>query len=228
MSGHEPERRCILSGEHGPRHGLIRLALGPDGQVVPDLAAKAGGRGAWLGVDRAGLEAAMARGRLASALRRALRAETLSVPADLPQRIADGLAQRALDRLGIETRAGNTVTGSERIDAAIRAGGIGLLVSAEDAGADALRGLAAVLRSFAPGARALRVPVGREALSRALGRANTVYVAVRAGAPSERVGADIARWRGFLGLDGPAAGAAGRACISRGDRPGGMQADRSE
>lgn len=208
MSVHDSERRCVLSGEHGPRHGLIRLALGPDGEVAPDLGAKAGGRGAWLAVDRATLDAAVAKGRLAGALRRALRAEAVAVPVDLGQRIADGLAARALDRLGIETRAGNTVTGSERVEAAIRAGGIGLLVSAADAGDDGLMSLRAALRHASPGAPAVALPVTREALSRALGRANTVHVAVRAGAPSERAGGDIARWRGFLGLDTLAAEAA--------------------
>jgi hypothetical protein len=207
MSDHDPERRCVLSGEHGPRHGLIRLALGPDGVVAPDLGAKAGGRGAWLAVDRAALDAAVARGRLAGALKRALRADTLSVPSDLGERIAQGLAARALDRLGIETRAGNTVTGAERIEAAIGAGAIGLLVSADDAGDDGRTSLRAALRHAAPGAQAVTLPASREALSRALGRANTVHVAVRAGAPSERAGGDIARWRGFLGLDGRAADA---------------------
>ena len=47
------ERRCILTGEHGPRAGLIRLALGPDGIVAPDVRARAPGRGAWIAVDRA-------------------------------------------------------------------------------------------------------------------------------------------------------------------------------
>ncbi len=32
---------------------LIRLALGPDGEILPDVRAKAPGRGAWIGVDRA-------------------------------------------------------------------------------------------------------------------------------------------------------------------------------
>lgn len=223
MPDHESQRRCILSGEHGPRHGLIRLALGPDGTVAPDLGARAGGRGAWLGVDRAALRAAMARGRLAGALRRALRAERVLVPEDLDERIAAGLAARALDRLGIETRAGHTVTGTERIEAAIRAGEVGLLVSAADAGADGLAALRAALRHAAPEAAAMTLPVGREALSRALGRANTVHVAVRAGAPSERAGADIARWRGFLGLDGPAADAAGRACVPGDGAAGGQE-----
>ena len=45
-----PERTCILSREHGSREGLVRLALAPDGEVLPDVRAKAPGRGAWIGV----------------------------------------------------------------------------------------------------------------------------------------------------------------------------------
>ena len=47
-----------------PRDELIRLALGPDGEVAPDVRARAPGRGAWIGVDRATLEAAQAKGKL--------------------------------------------------------------------------------------------------------------------------------------------------------------------
>ena len=48
-----PERTCILSGEAAPRDALIRLAISPDGLVLPDVLAKAPGRGAWIGVSRA-------------------------------------------------------------------------------------------------------------------------------------------------------------------------------
>ena len=51
-----PERRCIASGESGPTGSLIRFVLGPDDSVVPDLAGKLPGRGAWLSADRAAVE----------------------------------------------------------------------------------------------------------------------------------------------------------------------------
>ena len=63
-AAHEPVRRCILSGDRAPRAALVRLALGPDGQVHPDVRAKAPGRGAWIGVARPEMEAALAKGRL--------------------------------------------------------------------------------------------------------------------------------------------------------------------
>ena len=53
--GSGPERKCILSGEHAARDALVRLAISPDGLVLPDALAKAPGRGAWIGVSRADL-----------------------------------------------------------------------------------------------------------------------------------------------------------------------------
>ena len=50
---HVPERTCVLTRRKGTRDSLIRLALGPDGQVGADVRARAPGRGAWISVVRA-------------------------------------------------------------------------------------------------------------------------------------------------------------------------------
>ena len=75
-----PERKCILSGDHGARDGLIRLAISPDGDVLPDVLARAPGRGAWIGVDRPDLEKAIAKGNLRGALARAFKGAALTIP----------------------------------------------------------------------------------------------------------------------------------------------------
>src|SRR5947208_16370984 len=106
LADHTPERTCILSRRAAPREELIRLALGPDGQVAPDVRARAPGRGAWIGVDRSTLDAANAKGKLRGALARALKADAVVVAADLGDRIEAALRQNALDRLGLEARAG--------------------------------------------------------------------------------------------------------------------------
>jgi predicted RNA-binding protein YlxR (DUF448 family) len=79
----EPERRCIISGDRAPKGGLIRLALGPDGEVAPDVRARAPGRGAWIGVDRSAFEAALSKGKLKGALIRAFKTSAVNVPEDL-------------------------------------------------------------------------------------------------------------------------------------------------
>ena len=40
------ERKCILSGDRADPEMLVRLACGPNGEILPDIRAKAPGRGA--------------------------------------------------------------------------------------------------------------------------------------------------------------------------------------
>ena len=100
---HVPERRCVVTGEVFPAERLVRLALGPDGGIAPDVHGKAPGRGAWIGVDRATLEAAQARGKLRSGLARALHESGFAIPDDLGARshffwTSGELFRQALDR----------------------------------------------------------------------------------------------------------------------------------
>src|ERR1700748_417034 len=112
----DPIRTCVLSRDSAPREGLVRLALSPDGQILPDVRAKAPGRGAWIGVDRQALEIALAKGKLKGALARAFKTADFTIPAALPAQIAAALERNALDRLGLEARAGHVLIGSERIE----------------------------------------------------------------------------------------------------------------
>ncbi len=195
-----PERKCILSGEHGSRDDLIRLALGPDGEVAPDVRARAPGRGAWIGVDRPTLEAAQARGRLKAALARAFKAP-VSLPDQLGERIEAALRQAALDRLGLEARSGYLLTGSEKIEIAARRGEVQLLIHAADAGRDGNSRLDQAWRVGGGDPQGLVLPVERAILSLALGRENVVHIAIIDRAAAVRVRRAIDRWRAFIGLN---------------------------
>jgi uncharacterized protein len=186
----------------------VRLALAPDGRVLPDVRARAPGRGAWIGVTRAELEAAIAKGRLRGALARAWRSNAFVLPDDLPGQIEAALARAALDRLGLEARAGTLVTGSDRIEDAARAGRLCLLLHAADAGGDGARRLAQAWRvgTDAEGSalRGLALPVARPILSMALGRENVVHVGLIDRAAARRVSDALVRWLHFIGSDLPA------------------------
>jgi predicted RNA-binding protein YlxR (DUF448 family) len=204
------ERTCVLSRRTAPRDELIRLALGPDGQVAPDIRARADGRGAWIGVGRAALDAALAKGKLKGALARAFKTQALDIPADLGERIETALRQAALDRLGLEARGGTLLAGGERIEQAARSGQVHLLIHASDAGEDGNRRLdqawrvgGSEQRGFQ---RGLVFPAPRTILSMALGRENVVHIALTDAAAARRVANAIARWQAFIdpdaGLDG--------------------------
>ncbi len=200
---HVPERTCILTRETAPRAALIRLALGPDGSVAPDVRARAPGRGAWIGVNRPTLEAAHKKGKLKAALSRAFKTGAITIPDDLPERIEAALRQAALDRLGLENKAGNLVSGGEKIEVAARRGQVHLLIHADDAGADGRAKLDQALRVGSEGERrqGLVFPADRTILSLALGRQNVVHAAVLDRAAAARVRDLIARWAAFIGRD---------------------------
>ena len=204
-TGHTPERTCILTRRTAAKDALIRLALGPDGQVAPDVRARAPGRGAWIGVDRATLDEAQAKGKLRAALARAFKTGDLAVPDDLGERVEAALRQAVLDRLGLEARAGHLIAGSDRIEEAARRGRVDYLIHAADAAEEGRRRLDQAWRvgsdEAGSGRQGLVFPLGRAILSLALGRENVVHVAIVDRAGAARVRHAIDRWRAFNGRD---------------------------
>ena len=213
----EPERTCILTRTKGTRGGLIRLALSPDGQVLPDVRAKAPGRGAWIGVPRQTLEVAIAKGKLRGALARTFRANDIRIDPDLPAQVEAALQRDALDRLGLEARASTLVTGSERVEEAARKGTLHLLYHAADASPDGNRKLAQAWRvgegDEGSGRGGLVLSVPRTILSVALGRENVVHIGVIDAAAARRIGLAIDRWHEYIDLK---AEAGSRARVARG------------
>src|SRR5262245_58830413 len=215
LEAHIPERSCILTRRTAPREELIRLALGPDGQVAPDVRSRAPGRGAWIGVGRAELDEANAKGKLKAVLARAFKTAAVEVPADLGDRIEAALRQQALDRLGLEARGGTLLSGAERIEVAARQGKVHLLIHACDAGEDGRKRLDQAWRVGGGKPQGLVFPEGRTILSMALGRENVVHIALTDDAAARRVTLAIDRWQAFIdphaGLEradaaGPSAG----------------------
>ena len=176
------ERRCILSGATSARDDLVRLAISPDGLVLPDVAGKAPGRGAWITPDRAALELALAKGQLKGALARAFKGANLAIPDDLPDRVEAALRRGLTDRLGLEMRSGKVVLGAQRIAEQARQGRVALLLHASDSSEDGRRKLDQAWRvgreAEGSGERGEVLPLDRKALSVALGRDNVVHLGV--------------------------------------------------
>ena len=174
---------------------MIRFVVGPQGDVVPDLARRLPGRGMWVRAGRAAIERAVAKNLFAKSAKAAVRPA-----ADLPERVERLLLERALADLGRARRAGRAVAGFVKVEQMVGQRRAGLLVVADEADGDGLGKL-----------KATGLPIARlgdaVAWGGIFGREQAVYVAVArdnaGGAFIERIEAGAARWRGYrLNSDG--------------------------
>jgi len=104
-----PERRCIATGDSQPARGLIRFVVGPDGQIVPDVAGKLPGRGIWVSADRAALDLAVKKKLFARAARQAV-----VVPEGLADLVTTLVRQRVIDLLSLARKSGQAIAGYEK------------------------------------------------------------------------------------------------------------------
>src|ERR1700679_447987 len=104
------ERRDIVSGEVMPENRLLRFVADPDGQVVPDVAAKLPGRGLWVEASKTAIGKAVEK-KLFS---RAAKAQ-VTADADLAARAEKALITRMLGDLGIARRSGMLMLGFDNV-----------------------------------------------------------------------------------------------------------------
>jgi hypothetical protein len=188
------ERRDIASGEVMPEARLIRFVVGPEGQVVPDLARKLPGRGIWVAASRAAVEAAAKKNLFA----RAAKAK-VSAPATLPDQVENLLRRRVLAGLGLARKAGDTTSGFEKVSQAITAGRAAWLIEASDGAADGRRKLLALARKQ-PRPPGLIGAFTATELGLALGLENVIHTAFLAGRAADRWAQDVHRLSGFSPL----------------------------
>lgn len=184
-----PLRTCIVTGETLAPERMIRFVVGPENDVVPDLARRLPGRGMWLRAERSAVEQALAK----KAFARAARAAVTAAP-DLPQRVERLLLDRVLEDLSRARRAGRAVSGFVKVEQLIGRQRAGLVIVASEADGDGLAKL-----------KATGVAIERLAdaatLGGVFGRDQAVYVALArddaAGQFIHRIASGAARWRGY-------------------------------
>ena len=186
------ERKCIVTGEVREEAQLIRFVVSPDGDVVPDIAAKLPGRGIWASADRATLERAIAKNHFSKAAKANVKAS-----AELPALVEKQIVQRMIGDLGMARRSGVLVTGFDNVARAMDAKPApALLIEASDGAADGRRKVLGMAK-----ARGLELPVldglSSAELSLALGKENVIHAALKAGALAERLIFEAGRLAGF-------------------------------
>ena len=184
-----PQRRCIVTRAQGDRGRMIRFVLGPDRQVVPDVAARLPGRGFWLSARADVLDTARAKGAFARAAR-----GPVSVPADLNGVLQAQLARRVSDHLGLARRAGQAVAGFAKAREWVQAGAAGLVVQASDGSEDERRRLLSGAESVA-----VAWPMDAAGLGAVFGRDQVVHVAIAPGRLAGMLLDEVLRLSGVSG-----------------------------
>ena len=183
----DPERKCIVTGDSGPKSGLIRFCVGPDEQVVPDVLGKLPGRGFYVSADRAALEKAAAKGLFSRAAR-----QPVKVPPGLVDTVEYLLMRRVTDLLSMARKANGAVMGYEKVKTWLASGKARVLLQASD--------------GSERGKTTLRAPEGSDTLITCLtaqemglsfGRERAIHAALAAGGLTSRVVEEAARLAGL-------------------------------
>ncbi len=183
----DPERKCIVTGDSGPKSGLIRFCVGPEGDVVPDILGRLPGRGFYVSADRKALEKAAAKGLFARAAR-----QPVKVPAGLVDTVEFLLARRVIDLVSLARKASSAVMGYEKVKDWLSKDKVKVLIQASD--------------GSERGKTTLRPPGGPETLIDCLtagelglsfGRERAIHAALGAGGLTGRVVEEAARLAGL-------------------------------
>ncbi len=170
------DRMCIVSRESGTAEDLIRFVAGPDGSVVPDLKRKLPGRGCWVKAERHLVDEAVKRKLFARALK-----EGVTPQADLGALVDQLLTKSAIGSLALARKAGAVVSGSAKVDQAIRTGAAAMVLHAKEAAADGVRkhdqARRAVVHMEGPDIPSFSLFTGEE-MDLAFGGGNVIHAAV--------------------------------------------------
>ncbi|HET6618962.1 MAG TPA: RNA-binding protein [Dongiaceae bacterium] len=189
-------RRCIVTRQALEKPALVRFVVDPDGRVTPDLKERLPGRGLWVTANRAVLDQAVAKNAFSKAAR-----QPVKMDRDLAGRVAALAKREVAEVLGLARKSGQLVAGFEKVEAALRAGKVRVLVAASDGAEDGRGKLARLAGSGVE----ICAPLTAAELAQALGREHAVHAAIKAGGLAEKT---IIASRRFAALEeGPGTGA---------------------
>lgn len=173
-------RLCLATRVVMPVEDMLRFVVSPDGALVPDVARKLPGRGAWVTATRAAVGEAVKRKAFGRAFRGKVKA---GADAGLAGLAEDLLERDALSALALANKAGKVVAGNAKVSAALESGEVAVLLHASDASEDGCRKLDSLARRCAgEGSDEIAVVscLPGVQLDLALGRANVVHAALLA------------------------------------------------
>ncbi len=196
-----PERLCVVTRQNLAQAEMIRFALSPDGEIVPDVEGRLPGRGVWLSCSREILKKAIQ----SKAFSRSLKQQA-AVPAGLEDKVEALLTRRVGEYLSFANKAGQVVAGFQQVDAALEKGALAAVLHGSDAADDGQQKLdrkfKAIQRERGAPAPVVNVLTIAE-MSLAMGRPSVVHAGLIPGGLTERFldeAGRLARYRSDRGV----------------------------
>ncbi len=186
-----PARKCIATGQERPKAELVRFVIGPDGAVVPDVAAKLPGRGIYVMPTREALTRAATKGLFARAAK-----QPVTVPEDLAGMVEALIARRLINLISLARKGGGAVAGYEKVKNRLTQDGVRALIQASDGSERGKSGL-----TTPEGATYIGWLTADE-LGQAFSRQTTIHAVLGYGGLAQRVVEEAARLKGLRVSDG--------------------------
>lgn len=127
----ETTRKCIVTGKVYEKEQLLRFTITPDGLVVPDFKKRLPGKGVYVLNSKKMLQKAVE----ANLFAKALKVKT-KVEAELMTQVETLLRKQALDAVSLARKAGDLISGMDKVVDTLKKGKAAFLLEASDAGED--------------------------------------------------------------------------------------------
>ena len=163
----DKERRDIVSGKVMECSEMLRFAITIDDMIIPDFKKQLPGKGVYVACSKSSLSTAIEKNLFAKAI-----GKKVKLPSDFLKMVENLLRNKGLKAICLAKKAGNLLTGFEKVADALKKDKVAFLLEAKNAGEDGhekLLSLAKDLKVF--------MLYEVEELDEALNRVNTVHLA---------------------------------------------------
>ena len=180
-------RKCIVSGEVLPQDDLLRF-VSVDGAIIPDFKKKLSGKGVYVSCSKSMLQTAVSKNLFAKATKGAARADD-----NLVALVEALLKKHCLEMINLTRKAGQFVTGFDKVKEALAKHKAAFVLEAIDAGNDGHQKIAAAAQELD-----VLTLFTVEELDKALDKVNTVHAVFLKGKMADSVYKELKHYKQFL------------------------------
>ena len=184
----DKERRDIVSGKVMEVCDLLRFTVTPDNELIPDFKKRLPGKGVYVACSRSSLKMALEKKLFAKTCKK-----NVKLSQDLLEMVENLLRKKGLEDICLAKKAGNLLTGFEKVAEALKKDKVAFLLEAKDAGEDGHDKLLSLAKNME-----VFMLYEVEELDKALDRVNTVHVAFLKNDMAKMVYNDLKKLDKFL------------------------------